>query len=390
MKRIVFLILYLLLTCACAHAQVARDVTKECSLAYDYRETPVKNMTDGDYKTAMEGKPAVYPQLVIKTGDTPVSSIYVEFGKNRQPFGVYLKQEGEWKRVASCNAAHAQEYVTFPATTGTIRVRFDTARKAKRVDIAEVHLYSEGETPPAVHDWKATNEKTDLMVVVAHPDDELLWLGGTIPHYAAAGKKVTVVYLTCGDYFRELELLNGLWHCGVRNYPVLAGYRDFKPGSTRGVYDDWGRVSVNYYLTTLIRTLRPEVVVTHDLKGEYGHPQHIVCAYTVERAVKFASQAKYGTEEIEAVPVWNVKKLYVHLGDKPTTVMNWDVKETAFGGKSSFAVASEAYAMHISQQAGRTYEMAAKGSEYDAYVYTLAYTTVGADKKGGDFFENVP
>jgi len=390
-RKFVFFFICFLLLCGLGCAEVAKDVTQECSFAFDYRDTPLKSMTDRDYKTSMESQLVVEPRLDITTGETPVAGIYIEFGAHRLPFKVYVKQGEDWAKVASCDAAYAQEYVSFPPAKGAIRIRFDSDDVAKYVDISEIHLYGAGDTNPAVHQWQPTHEKADLMVIVAHPDDELLWLGGAIPYYTAVeGKKVTVVYLTCSDPFRELELLNGLWHCGVRNYPVLSGYRDFKPGSTNAVYEDWGRVNVNYYLTRLIRTHRPEVVVTHDLKGEYGHPQHVACAYSVQRAVKYASQAKYGTEEVQAVPVWQVKKLYVHLGSKPTTIMNWDVPCDCFNGKTSFTIASEAYAMHISQQAGVAYAMATRGSKYDAYLYTLVHSTVGKDKTGGSFFENIP
>ena len=295
MKRFVFFFFCFFLLCAPGCAEVASDVTQECSFSFDYRDTKLADMTDRNYKTVMESKLVVDPRLDIRTGETPVGGIYIEFGKNRLPFKVYVRQGDDWTAVAACTAEHAQEYVSFPATTGDIRVKFDSGDVAKYVDVTEIYLFSEGEQNPLVHDWQPTAEKADLMVVVAHPDDELLWLGGTIPYYAAVqGKNVLVTYLTCSDSFRELELLNGLWHCGVRNYPVLAGFRDFKPGSVAGVYSDWGRVTINYYLTTLIRTHRPEVVVTHDYKGEYGHSQHIACAYSVERAVKFAAQADYG------------------------------------------------------------------------------------------------
>ncbi|MBQ8080714.1 MAG: PIG-L family deacetylase [Clostridia bacterium] len=61
-----------------------------------------------------------------------------------------------------------------------------------------------------------------MLLLSAHPDDELLWFGGTLPTYAGErGKQVQLVYLAHGDARRKNELLDGLWTCGVHAYPVI-------------------------------------------------------------------------------------------------------------------------------------------------------------------------
>ena len=376
-----------------ALAESARDVTSECELHVPYIVTRRSYMTDRDYQTAMETEQLLQPVLSVTTGETPVAGVYVEFGASRLPFQVQVKQGSDWVTVASSGAYYAQEFVAFPPVQGEFRIHFITNGYAEVLRISEIHLLSEGEIDESkYHIWRDTVQKADLMITVAHPDDELLWLGGMIPYYATErDMNVLVMYLTCGRYWRELELLNGLWHCGVRNYPVIAYLPDFKTFYTENVYKKWDRSSLNNYLVEQIRHYQPEVVVTHDFKGEYGHAQHIVCAYATQRAVKYAAQTDYHTESFKQYGAWQVKKFYAHLGKDFTTVMNWHEALLSLNGKSSFEIACEAYQMHISQLDGSTYyDVADRFTQYDSFVYTLVHSTVGEDQVGGDLFENVP
>ena len=50
--------------------------------------------------------------------------------------------------------------------------------------ISELFLLGEGETPAWVQQWQPTVEDADLMLLFAHPDDEVLFFGGTLPYYA--------------------------------------------------------------------------------------------------------------------------------------------------------------------------------------------------------------
>ena len=395
MKKLLLLsaVCLLLILCCAAHGESARDVTGECHFRLAYLATRVSHMTDRDYETCMESEAMTEPILTVTTGDTPVGAVYVEFGKKRLPFQVQVLEGGEWVTVASSGAYYAQEFVAFPPITGEFRLRFITNGYAEVISISEIHLLSEGEADTdKYHIWRDTVEKADLMITVAHPDDELLWLGGCIPYYATErNMNVLVMYLTCGKSWRELELLNGLWHCGVRNYPVIAYLPDFKTFNTEKVYESWGRSTVNQLLTEQIRIHRPEVVVTHALNGEYGHAQHIVCAYATQRAVGYAAQADYTVGNCKKYDTWQVKKFYLHQGDQPTTVMNWHEPLDSFGGKSSFVIAMEAYQMHISQMGGSTYyDVADRYTVYDSFVFTLAHSTVGEDKMNFDLFENIP
>lgn len=392
MKKILLtLCLLLLCVCTCAAADAAQDVTNECSLRLAYIKTKLSYIRDRDYETILESKEMFDPTLHVTTGDTPVAGVYVEFGKTRLPFQVQVKQGKNWVNIGSSGAYYAQEYVAFPPVKGEFRIVFLSNGYAATLRISEITLLSEGDIDEnKIHIWRDPVEKADLMITVAHPDDELLWLGGLIPYYTAAqNMDVLVTYLTCSGSYRELELLNGLWHCGIRHYPAIAYLPDFKAYNAEAVYERWDRQQLHAYLVELIRKHRPEVLVTHDYKGEYGHSQHVACAYSTERAVSYAADESRFTASAREYGTWDVKKFYVHLGDNPT-IMDWHRPLDCFNGKTSFEIACEAYQMHISQMGGSTYyEVADRDTPYDSFAFTLVRSLVGRDKKGGDLFGNI-
>ena len=255
--------------------------------------------------------------------------------------------------------------------------------------ISEVTLYSEGALPEGVCDWQPPHGKADLLVVSAHLDDELLFFGGTIPYYAGErGLAVQVAYMTNADRARVDEALNGLWHAGVRNSPVFLSFRDVYTETLRRGLLSWGEEEATAALVELIRRVRPEVIVTHDLEGEYGHGAHRATAYCALRAVPQAADASAFPDSAARIGAWQAKKLYLHLYPENTITMDWNQPLEAFGGKTALEIANEAYHMHVSQL---EYHNSVYGKgEYSSLLYGLAYTAVGADAAKDDFFEHIP
>ena len=162
-------------------------------------------------------------------------------------------------------------------------------------------------------------------------------------------------------------------------------------------YKAWdGKNNVYKYLVTLLRCYQPEVVVTHDVNGEYGHGAHKVCADAMLQAVKLAvDPTKY---KATGEP-WQVKKLYLHLYKENGIVMDWDAPLSSFGGKTGYEMALEMYLKHVSQQhAGQKNEngvfevftVEPRESDYSCYRFGLAYSSVGEDVEKNDMFENIP
>ncbi|MEU6645735.1 N-acetyl-1-D-myo-inositol-2-amino-2-deoxy-alpha-D-glucopyranoside deacetylase [Saccharomonospora sp. NPDC046836] len=143
-----------------------------------------------------------------------------------------------------------------------------------------------------------------MLLVHAHPDDESITTGGTIARYAAAGAEVIVVTCTLGE---EGEIIpRGLDQLGAWAADQLGGYRAGElaaAGSALGWsghrylggigrWRDSGMAGTpaaehprafvrgsaeeqTDQLVAVLDELRPEVVVTYDAAGGYGHPDHI-------------------------------------------------------------------------------------------------------------------
>jgi LmbE family N-acetylglucosaminyl deacetylase len=154
-----------------------------------------------------------------------------------------------------------------------------------------------------------------LLVVLAHPDDETL-CSGAMAVYAAQGRQVTMVCATRGEVgqiaegsgatadtlgkFREQELREAMSIMGVGDVRFL-GYRDSGMAGTEDNEDQRALAQahpdgVTHLIVRAIRELKPDVVVTWDETGGYGHPDHIAVHKHATAAFHAASDAtKYPT-----------------------------------------------------------------------------------------------
>lgn len=134
-----------------------------------------------------------------------------------------------------------------------------------------------------------------LMAIYAHPDDEAFGTGGTISRYASEGVKVYLVSATRGEVgeisdpslatpetlgcVREDELRCAAKTMGVTQL-VFLDYHNSGMAGTPENQDPRAFVNAQAeevvpLLVSLIRSLRPEVIVTFEPNGGYGHPDHI-------------------------------------------------------------------------------------------------------------------
>ena len=392
MKRLLCICLTVLLLPLCALGETARDVTSECRFVVPKNKGNISNLRDRNEMTAASAEAYRYPTITVNVGETPVAAVFVEFGRNPMAFDVLKKVGSEWVVIARSNEEqYAQGYAEFEPQTAPFRLRFDTGDRARTLVVREIYTFSEGERDAGlVPLWEPPVEKADILFIATHPDDEILWFGGALPTYAGErGCAVQVVYATCSYDYRRLELLNGLWHCGVQHYPVVGEFEDFVDDSVDVIFAAWGKKAIETYMVQQIRRFRPEVLVTQDADGEYGHSQHKAVSAAVQHAAQLAADASYDPDSAAQYGVWEVKKVYLHLGSAPTLTMDWEQPLTHFGGKTALTVAREAFAYHKSQNQVK-YSVPGPGEPYDSTLYTLVYTTVGEDIAGGDFLENIP
>lgn len=150
---------------------------------------------------------------------------------------------------------------------------------------------------------------TRVMYVHAHPDDEALWTGGAIARHVDRGDDVLVVTCTWANGTdRHGELCDALGELGVRHDPVMLGYADARvprsaPGRERfcdapfdALVDDVARH---------VRHFRPEIAVTYDAAGIYGHPDHVHAYRVVCAAIDAAA---HDTAHRSG---WQVSSLYL-------------------------------------------------------------------------------
>ncbi len=391
MKKGLLCFLLLMLLPLCALGEQAADVTAQCRLNVEGTHGILPYLTDRDEQTSMTEYGFYEYHINVRPGEAPVAAVYLEFGTHYLPFRVERRAGAGWETVAEYpDATYPQAYLTFPPQADDFRLTFYQTSLRKNLSLRELYLFSEGElSQDYSHAWQSAPEQADFLVVVAHPDDELLWFGGAIPTYAVErGVSTQVAYLTCSAFHRTHELLNGLWRCGVRNYPDIAAFEDVYTFDMGEAYSVMGINTTRKHMARLLRRYRPAVVLTHDLNGEYGHGQHMACADAMVQAIKLAADPAYDPESAAQYGAWQVQKLYLHLGDSPTTTLDWDQPLRAFDGKTGFELAREAFHCHVTQDSGH-FAVAEPGSEYDSTKYTLIFSTVGEDVAGNDFFEHI-
>jgi N-acetyl-1-D-myo-inositol-2-amino-2-deoxy-alpha-D-glucopyranoside deacetylase len=177
-----------------------------------------------------------------------------------------------------------------------------------------------------------------LLLVHAHPDDETIGSGATMARYAAAGAAVTLLTCTLGELgevlvpelaglaadradqlggYRISELAAAMRALGVTDHRFLGGagcWRDSGMIGTSGNEDPrafWSGASdptrfdeAVDQAVAVIRDVRPQVLVTYDPNGGYGHPDHIMA-----HRVAMAAAAR-AAEPGGAGAAWPIAKIY--------------------------------------------------------------------------------
>ena len=372
-----------------ALAEEARNIASECTYKVSKGGGGTKALCDGNYDYCWESPKAWEPwvEVTLPEGET-CSGVQIKWAFINKYWALEVEKNGEWVQVDGYSP-DIQNTWTPLDNVKKFRIiahnRWEDVRK-----INELEVYSAGERPASVQVWQPTVEKADLLVVVAHPDDEFVFLGAVIPYYIAQGRKVLVCYITESTVGRRTELLDGLWAVGQRTYPLMGKFYDRYTMSMDVAYDKIGKNKVRSYMIEVFRRYRPEVVVTHDIHGEYGHGVHKVCADIVINALEKSGNKKYEPESAKEYGTWEVPKCYIHLYEKNRVVFDWKAMTLdAFGGKTAFEVADAGWQCHLSQVAMGKYEVYVDGP-YDSQVFGLYRSKVGPDKEHNDFFENMP
>lgn len=206
-----------------------------------------------------------------------------------------------------------------------------------------------------------------LLLVHAHPDDETISNGATMARYVEEGAQVTLVTCTLGEMgevlvpelahlaadqddalgpHRRTELADAMAYLGVTDYRFLGG-----PGRFRDSGMKWGDdgnataaddihenafwhadlLEAANFLVEIIREVRPQVLVTYDEFGNYGHPDHVQAHRVATYGAALAAARSYRHDLGEA---WDVPKIYWTA--MSATALRQGIQEVREAGDLSF------------------------------------------------------
>ncbi|MCF6526350.1 N-acetyl-1-D-myo-inositol-2-amino-2-deoxy-alpha-D-glucopyranoside deacetylase [Streptomyces sp. JJ36] len=163
-----------------------------------------------------------------------------------------------------------------------------------------------------------------LLLVHAHPDDESINNGATMARYAAEGARVTLVTCTRGEEgevipprlahlapdredrlgpYRVGELAAAMRELGVTDHRFLGGEGRYRDSGMTGLPqndrpDSFWQAPLDEAageLAAVLREVRPQVLVTYDPDGGYGHPDHVKAHRVAMRAVELAAREDHRT-----------------------------------------------------------------------------------------------
>jgi N-acetyl-1-D-myo-inositol-2-amino-2-deoxy-alpha-D-glucopyranoside deacetylase len=170
-----------------------------------------------------------------------------------------------------------------------------------------------------------------LLLVHAHPDDESIGTGATIARYAAEGAQVTLVTCTRGELgevippelaylaiggdrlgeYRITELAAACAALGISDQRFLGGPGRWRDSGMMGLPANdspdcfWQAdlATAAAELANVILDVRPQVLVTYDENGFYGHPDHIQAHRVARAAIGLAAGPGQDSP-------WQVAKFY--------------------------------------------------------------------------------
>src|SRR6478752_21705 len=182
-----------------------------------------------------------------------------------------------------------------------------------------------------------------LLLVHAHPDDESIGQGATMAKYVAEGRGVTLVTCTAGEMgeilvpelehlaadqgdqlgeHRQGELADAMKELGVTDHRFLGGFGTYRDSGMKWHADGYAIPADDIHdnafwradlteaadhLVAVIREVRPQVLVTYDQFGGYGHPDHIQAHRVATYAAALAAVPSYRKDLGEA---WDIAKIY--------------------------------------------------------------------------------
>ncbi|MBP5354722.1 MAG: PIG-L family deacetylase, partial [Lachnospiraceae bacterium] len=267
-------------------------------------------------------------EILTVSSEQPMYGVYIRWGSTVSPYTLHYNEQTE--KHGEQGFLHDYVALAEPATSVEILIEKD-------VYVSEIEAFSEGTLPADVQVWKPALKEADILVFSTHADDEILFMGGVLAQYGGQEKrKVQVAYMCefwSTEPVREHEKLDGLWASGIRNYPVCMNYYDYYSKTLDKAKTQYDIKKLTKSVCEVVRRFKPLVIVTHDIKGEYGHGGHMILNAAVQEVIAHSMEADFQPESAEKYGTWDVPKTYFHLYGENKLRMNMREPLSEFGGK---------------------------------------------------------
>jgi len=291
------------------------------------------------------------------------------------------------------------------------------------------------------------NEQLTLMAVHAHPDDEVFGTGATMARLSAEGVRTVLITCTrgeCGEIVdpdmdeeakkatfaklgevREGELRQAVAYLGINELRFL-GFRDSGMAGTDDNKNPESFHQANFdeavkRLVKYIREFKPQVVVTYNPWGGYGHPDHVQ-AHRVTVAAFSAAGDKRFYPNLDLEPFAPSKLYYTAIPrrtliaaaeeaqkrgiDGPWNNPAFEIEEfadpdelltTVYDGREYFEAKKKAFAAHKTQIAPNNFmftmpeDMMREGMGHEYFQLSLGKIgpTDPTDKMEHDLFADL-
>lgn len=378
-NRLLFLIIFLLLGGIPSISSKAEELSPVFTLSTGGNGAYLKDKSHNTSYTFNKGATIT----IRSTDNTSFTGIYVIWDS---PTVEWNLKTDSGETVCGQNG-FLHEYIPLDSSTASavINIPKDGMR------ISDIRIFGQGTLPEDVQVWNPPCEKADILLVPAHADDEILFFGGIIPTYGVVQEaQIQVAYMSefwTSSKIREHEKLDGLWAAGLHNYPVCGNFKDVYSETIETAQQQYRFDDMVSYVTEQIRRFKPQVIVTHDQKGEYGHGFHMLTSKAVTTAIEAALDEKQYPDSAALYGIWDTPKTYLHLYEKNKIRLDLRQPVASMAGRTALEIAADAYKQHVSQQWCWFY--VSDDYQYSCAEFGLYRTTVGNDTEGNNLLENI-
>jgi hypothetical protein len=250
---------------AAAHAETetaatATDLTEQCVL------TPSGDDADKAYRVT-----DAYTESYLELSKDKPLSITLPAGASAQ--GLYL----EWYDLPDSytveqydaagtllSSAERQLYINcyFPLDAAAASLKINCGGDAF---LSGLHGYGEGTLPNTVQLWEPTLTQVDILFIGATPDAAVTDFYALLALYTVEHQIPTVLTVLEKESRTEQgDLLAGLWHMGIRNYPVFGAFSALNNDSYKRVRGWWGVSATHSFIQDQLEAYGEKIVVTHE------------------------------------------------------------------------------------------------------------------------------